>query len=186
MMRVKRTRRMEGAVLEDMRQSSPEPRMACRHARRLAYTEDGIHYSACRDCGKVEPDAEADDDDNSAPEPAAGQWRYEYGAIYSDKGRILLADRENINTLPVERDEILKQVVYEHETYHAQRQTIAALVEALRFYANPETYHAVSFLFDPPTGGFDADFDGGHDDYNRPMPGKRARAALAAAAKETR
>jgi hypothetical protein len=53
--------------------------------------------------------------------------------------------------------------------------------EALAFYADPETYHACSFLFDRPTGGFDEDFDEdhGHEDYDRPMPGKRARACIA-------
>lgn len=56
------------------------------------------------------------------------------------------------------------------------------LIDALAFYADPETYHACSFLFDRPTGGFDEDFDEdhGHPDYGRPMPGKRARTALEA------
>lgn len=53
---------------------------------------------------------------------------------------------------------------------------------ALEFYANPETYHACGFLFDPPTGGFDEDFsdDHGHEDYPRATPGKTARQALSA------
>lgn len=53
---------------------------------------------------------------------------------------------------------------------------------ALEFYGNPETYHAVAFFFDSPTGGFDRDFDDDHGDdfYDRPMPGKLAREALAA------
>jgi len=53
---------------------------------------------------------------------------------------------------------------------------------ALEFYANPETYHACGFMFDPPTGGFDEDFsdDHGHEDYPRAMPGKAARQALSA------
>jgi hypothetical protein len=52
------------------------------------------------------------------------------------------------------------------------------LKEALEFYANPDTYFGCGFLFDRPTGGFDSDFDEGHEDYDRPMPGKAARAAL--------
>jgi len=54
------------------------------------------------------------------------------------------------------------------------------LVRALTFYADPETYHACSFYFDPPTGGWDTDFDYNHgnDFYQREMPGKRARAAI--------
>lgn len=57
------------------------------------------------------------------------------------------------------------------------------LVEALEFYADPETYHACLFVFDPPCGGFDDDFEDfkehGHPDYDRDVPGKRARAILA-------
>jgi len=56
---------------------------------------------------------------------------------------------------------------------------IEDLVEALAFYANPETYHAVGFLFDHPSGDFKDDFS--HDDwmdYDRPMAGKHARDAL--------
>jgi hypothetical protein len=56
------------------------------------------------------------------------------------------------------------------------------VLSAIAFYADQETYHAVAFLFDPPCGEFDDDFeeDHGHPDYERPMPGKRARAALKA------
>ena len=54
------------------------------------------------------------------------------------------------------------------------------LREALEFYADPGTYHAISFMCDPPGGGWVEDFDDDHGDdgYNRPMPGKTARAAL--------
>ena len=57
---------------------------------------------------------------------------------------------------------------------------ISALVEALHFYADPETYHACSFMFDRPTGGFDEDFsiDHGCADYDREMPGQLARNTL--------
>lgn len=57
---------------------------------------------------------------------------------------------------------------------------ILALEKALEFYADPSTYHAVTFLFDSPCGGFDDDFDDNHGDafYDRPMPGQRARKAL--------
>lgn len=49
----------------------------------------------------------------------------------------------------------------------------------LAFYGAPDSYHAISFLFDPPCGEFSEDFDEPEwDDHGRPMPGKRARAAL--------
>lgn len=54
------------------------------------------------------------------------------------------------------------------------------LREALEFYADPEVYHGVAFMFDPPGGGWKEDFseDHGNSFYERPMPGMRARAAL--------
>lgn len=57
---------------------------------------------------------------------------------------------------------------------------VEKLVEALKFYADPEVYHGCAFMFDRPTGGFDGDFskDHGHEHYKRAMPGKTARAAL--------
>lgn len=61
------------------------------------------------------------------------------------------------------------------------RVRVKRLEEALVFYADPDTYCAISFLPDPPCGEFindvsevDADYG-----YNRPMPGARARRALA-------
>lgn len=48
---------------------------------------------------------------------------------------------------------------------------------ALAFYADPETYHACAFAFDPPCGEFSNDFS--YDaDYDRDMPGKLARETL--------
>lgn len=54
-------------------------------------------------------------------------------------------------------------------------------VEALQFYSDEATYHAVAFVADPPAGSFMDDFseDEGSE-YERPMPGKTARAALSA------
>lgn len=61
----------------------------------------------------------------------------------------------------------------------AVRDELIKLYEALMFYANPGTYFAFGFYYDPPTGGFDEDFDEDHGDpfFNRPMPGKFAREA---------
>ena len=56
------------------------------------------------------------------------------------------------------------------------------LLAALFFYSEPENYHAIAFFADPPAGAFMDDFDEnhGHHFYDRPMPGKMAREALAA------
>lgn len=53
------------------------------------------------------------------------------------------------------------------------------LLETLEFYANPDTYMAISFDDDPPSGEFMDDFsECDWAAYNRPMPGRRARIAL--------
>ena len=63
---------------------------------------------------------------------------------------------------------------------HQQNKMIVELVEALQFYANPGTYHAVTVLADSPCGDFVNDFSDEHGDdlYERSMPGKLARHAL--------
>lgn len=55
------------------------------------------------------------------------------------------------------------------------------IIETLRFYADPDTYRAITILADSPAGEFMDDFsdDHGDDFFRRPMPGKRARDTLA-------
>lgn len=57
---------------------------------------------------------------------------------------------------------------------------VGPVADTLDFYADPEVYHGVAFLFDRPGGGFEEDFDEdhGHEFYDRPMPGKMARNTL--------
>lgn len=56
---------------------------------------------------------------------------------------------------------------------------IERLRAALEFYADPDTYSAITLFPDPPCGKFVDDFSRETSgNYNRPMPGKRARAAL--------
>lgn len=54
------------------------------------------------------------------------------------------------------------------------------LIDALAFYGDAQTYHAITFWFDPPCGGFEDDFDDEHGEpfYDREMPGKLARETL--------
>jgi len=56
-----------------------------------------------------------------------------------------------------------------------------ALMDALEFYADPDTYFAIGFSADRPCGGFEDDFEEIDDPiYGKiERPGKRARAALA-------
>jgi hypothetical protein len=56
------------------------------------------------------------------------------------------------------------------------------LAEALRFYADPETYLAIGFLPDPPCGEFMDDFDDQGPQLGM-KPGRRARAVLAGEAR---
>ena len=53
-------------------------------------------------------------------------------------------------------------------------------VEALAFYADPDTYAAICYMADSPAGEFMEDFseDHGFNQYDRPMPGKLARSTL--------
>jgi len=57
---------------------------------------------------------------------------------------------------------------------------INKLEEALLFYADPDSYFAITFLSDSPCGEFITDFDKEYEfiNYIKPMPGKRARQVL--------
>jgi hypothetical protein len=57
------------------------------------------------------------------------------------------------------------------------RAHVAALVECLEFYADPETYFAWAFLGDPPCGEWEDDFEDTGPQLGV-KPGKRARAVL--------
>jgi hypothetical protein len=59
---------------------------------------------------------------------------------------------------------------------YLQRRLLRA-EEALDFYADPDTYFACAFLFDPPCGAFHEDFSRVEGDTTD-RPGKRAREAL--------
>jgi len=59
------------------------------------------------------------------------------------------------------------------------RKALSIAIDALRMYADPEFYHAITIIGDRPTGGFDEDVSRVKDsDYDRPMPGKLARKAI--------
>ena len=53
-------------------------------------------------------------------------------------------------------------------------------IQALAFYADPDSYAAILFIPDRPCGEFADDFsdDHGFGQYDRPMPGKLARETL--------
>lgn len=95
-----------------------------------------------------------------------GQSRFEQNKDFGRKGAIWALETE----IEWQAATLLRSLSEERD----------ALREALSFYADPGTYHACTFLFDSPTGGFDEDFDLDHGDpeYDRPMPGKVARQAL--------
>jgi len=70
----------------------------------------------------------------------------------------------------------------QHESYSSLLKATAdlnaknkRLREALNFYADPDTYFAISFLSDPPCGDFMED---GEEIDGRWRPGKKARDAL--------
>jgi hypothetical protein len=76
---------------------------------------------------------------------------------------------------------VLTQIDSATTVINAKDARIAELEAALEFYADPDTYCAIGFFPDHPCGEFVEDFDESHgnENYRRPMPGARARAALA-------
>lgn len=104
---------------------------------------------------------------------AAWQEATESGQVPSTKW----ADRI-IETVPVPQvDKEIPEVI---RKVGMALHVVDTVGDALRFYASPETYHAIAFFPDPPCGAFMEDFSDDHGDefYDRPMPGKAARALL--------
>lgn len=79
----------------------------------------------------------------------------------------------------------LKQLTAALTQRDEAREESQRLREALEFYADPYTYHGCMIVFDSPAGGLCEDFDAEHGEsnYDRPMPGKMARKALASVPK---
>jgi hypothetical protein len=60
------------------------------------------------------------------------------------------------------------------------KKALGIALDALQVYADPETYYAIAIMADRPAGDFADDFSKVPGSwYNRPMPGKTARAAFA-------
>lgn len=96
----------------------------------------------------------------------------------------LSADIANlVSERTAERDSLKKRLADaieacdgEHPEVSMLKRRMERLEEALEFYANPETYFAIGFFPDSPTGDFMDDFDDtGELGFK---PGKRARSAL--------
>lgn len=100
----------------------------------------------------------------------AGKW------LHDDNGHLLPI--HNDDACIVCRDDEIAALRAAIATFDAS--DLGKALDVVEFYADPENYHAISFLFDRPCGGFADDFDEdhGHPDYNRPMPGKLARGLL--------
>jgi hypothetical protein len=65
------------------------------------------------------------------------------------------------------------------KAYDEQRKLIWDMANTLAFYADPQTYFAITFIPDPPNGEFMDDFNKCEDEYGEWIkPGKRARKAL--------
>lgn len=77
----------------------------------------------------------------------------------------------------------LERLVRTARVFRNDEQRIRDLEGALRFYADPSTYFAIAFLGDRPCGEFMEDCSPAADEYGfeKNVPGKRARAALAPA-----
>lgn len=67
------------------------------------------------------------------------------------------------------------------------RRLCGMLLDTLSIYGDPDFYFAIAILPDRPAGGFADDADKRHratHDYERPMPGKRARASIRKAVRQ--
>jgi hypothetical protein len=88
-----------------------------------------------------------------------------------------MSPRRNLTMNPAVWDALPRM---EAERAALQRR-VYELEDALAFYADPDTYSAIAFWFDPPCGAFRDDFSDVGDDwqlYQRPMPGALARETL--------
>ena len=66
------------------------------------------------------------------------------------------------------------------KAYKLQIKLLNISLEALEFYADPQTYFAITFTPDPPNGDFMKDISECKDEYGDwTKPGKRAREAIA-------
>ncbi len=82
------------------------------------------------------------------------------------------------DTKPLEVERNTRKVLADlHREHRDAMRAIAILSDAVKFYADPATYHAIAFLSDPPAGEFVEDFSY-DEDYGRDMPGKRGREAV--------
>ena len=61
------------------------------------------------------------------------------------------------------------------ENVEEMKEVLGLLIDAVWFYANPQTYFAIALLKDEPCGEFASDFD---ETYLGYKPGKRARDTL--------
>lgn len=88
--------------------------------------------------------------------------------------------QEEIARLREKIDALTDAAHIRDESNKVSQEVFATLIEALKFYADPETYHAIFIVPDNPAGAFAEDFSADHGDafYDRPMPGATARAAL--------
>lgn len=91
-----------------------------------------------------------------------------------DEIAVLRDSNEELNKQRLVQGEEIGRVKELHRQY---RKMLERAYVVLSFYADPETYHAVSFMFDSPGGGWKEDFSDDHEhwQYDRAMPGKQAR-----------
>jgi len=73
--------------------------------------------------------------------------------------------------------DLLDEDTSDDEESPSIEEKFSRLIEALMFYENPDTYHAVSLAFDPPCGPLINDLEY-NTEYKRKLPGKLARETL--------
>jgi len=98
--------------------------------------------------------------------------------------RILEIRERQLDAVPIVQDTTRLRQAYKDVAFLLK--LLEGYEEAVDFYADPESYHAIGFMVDPPAGAFADDFSEPeeHQDpgYPRRMPGLKARQALKKAA----
>jgi cell division protein FtsB len=87
---------------------------------------------------------------------------------------------ERIRQLDAENQGFMREVALLNERIARLEGAMQPMIEALEFYADPETYFGLAVIADPPCGGFAEDFsdDHGHPSLDGNRYGKTARKAF--------
>jgi len=120
----------------------------------------------------------------SIPKDLRAEWEIQWfedgtpsGHAMAPVGKHAHDAAEQIKQLQSKNDRLNDELNTQNETLEQLEAKCEKLAEGLCFYADPDSYFAISILTDPPCGGF-AEDTSEVDSYDREMPGRIARETL--------